>query len=293
MHIILHAGTLATDDGRLMKTLARNAESFAARGIALPDPARYRQLLRDTVVSMRRADPAPEAREVLLDALLDRPEEEVTRLVLSNDRFFAAPQQAFAGGVLFPQAEERLANLRRLFDGDTVELRLAIRDPASFLPAVLAIRKDASLADMMDGLDPSDMRWSNLIGRLREGVPDVPITVWCSEDSPVLWGTILRDIAGLEEGTKIAGAFDVLSEIMSAEGMQRFRAYLGEHPDLTEPLKRRTMLAFLDKYAVDEMVEEELDIPDWTDATVDDLTAAYEEDVAEIGRMEGVRLLSV
>lgn len=293
MRIILHAGTVTTDEGRLIATLRRDAEAHAARGVALPPPDRYRTLLRDTLVSMRRADPAPDAREVLLDAMLDRPETEVARLVLSNDRFFAAPQQAFAGGALFPQAEERLANLRRLFPEDPIELRLAIRDPATFLPAVMAVRKSASLEDVMEGLAPQDMQWSELIARLRDSVPEVPITVWCDEDSPVLWGALLRDLAGAEADADVPGAFELLQEIMSEEGLSRMRAYLAAHPELTEPLKRRAMLAFLDKYAVAEMMEEELDVPGWTDETVAELTAAYDADVARIGRMEGVTLLSV
>ncbi|RBI82941.1 hypothetical protein DRV85_17365 [Rhodosalinus halophilus] len=292
MRIVLHAGSLATDEDRLIKTLLRNIDHLAPRGVAVPGPSRYRQLLRDTLVSMRRADPAPDAREVLLDTMLDRAPEEVERLILSNERFFAAPQQAFAGGVLFPQAEERLANMRRLFPDDGLELYLAVRNPATFLPAVLSSLKGATLEEMMQGLPPSEMRWSNLVARLRDGVPDVPITLWCYEDSPILWGTILREMAGLEQGTKIAGAFDLLGEIMSAEGMQRFRAYLAKHPELTEPLKMRVMAAFLDKFALDEMVEEELDIPGWTEETVTAMTDAYEADVAAIAEMEGVRLLS-
>lgn len=292
MRIILHAGTLATDEDRLVKTLLRNADILAPRGVAVPGPSRYRQILRDTLVSLRRADPAPDAREVLMDALLDRPAEEVERLVLSNERFFAAPQQAFAGGVLFPQAEERLVNMQRLFDADDLHLYLAIRNPATFLPAVHASLKGSSPEDMLDGLDPAGLRWSTLIARLRDAAPHVPITLWCYEDSPFLWGTILRDMAGLEEGTKIAGAFDLLSEIMSPEGMQRFRAYLAEHPEMTEPYKMRVMAAFLDKYQIEDMLEEEVDMPGWTDAIVDEMSEAYEEDVVEIGKMEGVRLLS-
>ncbi|MFP4043345.1 MAG: hypothetical protein ACLFTP_02060 [Rhodosalinus sp.] len=292
MRIILHAGTLATDEDRLVRTLLRNADILSRRGVAVPGPSRYRQILRDTLVSMRRAEPAPDAREVLLDALLDRPEDEVERLILSNDRFFAAPQQAFAGGVLFPQAEERLVNMQRLFDADELHLYLAVRDPATFLPAVYAALKGPSPADMLQGLEPRDFNWSTLIGRLRAAAPGVPVTLWCYEDSPVLWGTILRDMAGLEEGTKISGAFDLLSEIMSVEGMQRFRAYLAEHPEMTEPYKMRVMAAFLDKYQIEEMVEEEVDMPGWTDAMVEEMSEAYEADVAHIAQMEGVRLLT-
>ena len=44
---------------------------------------------------------------------------------------------------------------------------------------------------------------------------------------------------------------------MSKEGMQRFAAYLKSHPDMTEIQKRRVISAFLDKFALEEEIEEE------------------------------------
>ena len=64
-------------------------------------------------------------------------------------------------------------------------------------------------------------------------------------------------MAGLNPGTKIKGSFDLLSEIMTREGMTRFRAYLAKHPVMTEIQKRRVMVAFLDKFARPEAIEEE------------------------------------
>jgi len=51
------------------------------------------------------------------------------------------------------------------------------------------------------------------------------------------------------------------------------------------------VLAFLDKYAIEEAVEEELDVPGWTDELVDQLTRNYEVDLIEIERMDGVSFI--
>jgi hypothetical protein len=74
--------------------------------------------------------------------------------------------------------------------------------------------------------------------------------------------------------------------------MARLLAYLKAHPPQTEVQKRRIIAAFLDKFALEEEVEEVVDIPGWTDQTIDTLTRAYEEDVWLIERMPGVTLIT-
>ena len=63
-----------------------------------------------------------------------------------------------------------------------------------------------------------------------------------------------------------------------------------EHPVMSEMQKRRVMAAFLDKFALDEALEEEIDIPGWTADLVDEITELYEEDVFEMQRIPGVGL---
>ena len=290
MQIIFHSGAHFTDDDRLMKCLLRNKDAFARRGISIPGPGKYRQLLRSTLQAMRGAAPDPDAREVLLDAILD--DEAADRVVLSNAHFFGVANAAVRDGVLYPAAPERLASLRRLFPDDELELFMAIRNPATFLPLVQEKSPERTMSDILGGNDPRTLLWSDLILALRDAAPDVAITVWCNEDTPLIWGQIIRDMAGLPEGEKIIGAFDLLKTIMSTEGMKRFRAYLAAHTTMSEQQKRRVIAAFLDKFAMDDVIEEELDIPGWTETLVDDMTRIYDEDVAEIENMPGLRFVS-
>ncbi|WP_373051113.1 hypothetical protein [Thalassovita aquimarina] len=289
MQIALHAGAHNTDEDRLPKCLLKNAEDFAQNGIAVPPPSTYRRLIRDTLNAMGTGNPAPDARDLLLGAILggDAPD----RLVLSNENFFSVPKMAINKGVFYPGAEDKLARFCELFEGDEVELFLAIRDPASFLPAVFAQSPDTEFLDFMNGADPRDLRWSELIQRLRARVPSVRFTIWCNEDTPLIWAQLIREIAGLEHNTKIIGGFDLLSEIMSKEGMKRFRAYLKEHPDMNEIQKRRVIAAFLNKFVIEDEVEEEVDLPGWSEDLVDELSDIYDEDVFAISRLPGVTMI--
>ena len=74
--------------------------------------------------------------------------------------------------------------------------------------------------------------------------------------------------------------------------MSRFDSYLEKHPGMTEMQKRRVISAFLDKFANEDAIEEELDLPGWTDETVDELSDLYDDDLYNIGRIPGITLLS-
>ena len=125
-----------------------------------------------------------------------------------------------------------------------------------------------------------------------ETVPDMKITCWCHEDTPLIWGEVMRELAGLSPEHRLDGEFDMLTDIMSPEGMRRFEAYLAAHPGMSESQRRRVMVAFLDKYARADAIEEELDLPGWDAARVAALTARYEEDLDSIARMPGVKTLA-
>lgn len=290
MQVIFHAGAHCTDEDRLLKCLLRNKAQLARHGTAVPGPGKYRTLLKEAYKAMLNAPPAEDAREVLIDAILD--EETADRLVLSNENFFGSQRYALDGNTLYPLAEERLDQTRQLFHLDRIELFLAIRNPASFLPLVLRKASAKRLHEVLSTTDPAALRWSDLLTRIRAALPEIPITVWCNEDTPLIWGQLLREMGGLDHGAPVEGELDLLAEIMSPDGMQRLKAYLAARPELTEIHRRRVYAAFLDKFAIDEAVEEELDLPGWTEELVDDLTERYDEDLLRIQRIPDVTLIT-
>jgi hypothetical protein len=120
----------------------------------------------------------------------------------------------------------------------------------------------------------------------------MPITVWCNEDTPLIWAQIVREMGGLDPTTAFEGEFSLLAEIMTASGMRRFESYLASHPGMTEIQKRRVIAAFLDKFVKEDAIEEELDTPGWTEQIVERLTEIYDEDIFEIQRVPGVNMIT-
>lgn len=289
MQIVLHAGAHVTDEDRIVTCLRANARMLARHGTAVPPPDDYRIPLRDIVNAAAQDGPGDGDRAAILAAVA--PEGGADRIVLSNDSFFGTHKMAVKR-MFYPAACARLEAFRQIFEGDQVELFFAIRNPATFMPALLEMTNFNSIADIFRGYDPMTFRWSELFERIRAQLPEIPITVWCNEDTPLIWAEVVREMAGLDPTAEFEGEFALLEEIMTEPGMKRFRAYLEGHPGMSEIQKRRVISAFLDKFAREEAVEEEYELDGWTVDLVNQLTDLYEEDIFAIPRVPGVTLIT-
>ncbi|MEM6888895.1 MAG: hypothetical protein AAF636_12235 [Pseudomonadota bacterium] len=289
MKLILHAGAHFTEEGRLMKCLLRNADHLSAQGVMVPGPGRYRELLRKTFNAMRDGTLLPLAREELEEAIFDK--RQTGRVVLSNANLFGVPRAAIHEGYFYPKAAERMEHLRELFPDVEMELYFALRNPASFLSHLHEFLREHAGVAAYEHMDPRGLRWSILLKQIRDAAPDVPITVWCAEDAPLIWGELVRDMSGLDPSHRVTGAFDLLAEIMTQEGYSRFETYITSRRELSDQQVRRVIAAFLDKFALEDAVEEELSMPGWSEALVQSATEVYDEDVAYIGQLPGIDLI--
>jgi len=293
MQVIIHAGAHMTDEERLLKCLMGNEPVLSELGTLVPHPSTYRKQLRDMInEAASSGSPADGARATIMQQMGIEPGAEPERIVLSNHGFFGTPRMAVTTGQFYPAAPKRMEILQRIFDGDDLELFFALRNPASFLPAMAQETKFNSVSEYLGGGDPHDMRWSELVARLRQSCPEVPATIWCNEDTPLIWTELLREMAGVEPTIRMDGEYLLLREIMTAAGMKRFLTYMDSHPNMTEIQTRRVIAAFLDKFADDEAIEEELDLPGWTETMVDELSEAYDEDIFAIARIPGITLIT-
>ncbi len=286
----MHIGANCTDGERLLKSLLKNAEMLAGQGVQVPTPSRYRRLLRETIQELAGAAPEPGTRDVMLDAILDAGQPR--RLVLSNPAFICTPARVFEAGCFYEMATFKARSLRALFPDDRLELFMAIRNPAGFVPAAWAQTKGRGFDEFLSGLDPRGILWSDVVTRLRQAVPEAGLTVWCDEDTPLIWDELIRRLAGIDGAAPVDGARDLLAAIMQPAGLARFDSYMQANPPKDQAQLRRVIAAFLDKYAIPEAVEEEIDLPGWDTALVAELTAIYEADVGRIAEMDGVRLIA-
>ena len=294
MRIVYHLGAICTDEERLLRCLLKNRGLLAQQGIVVPGPNRYRSLLRDTVISLRGQAATVDTQALVLDQIMD--EDQADRLILSWDSFLSLPPWVMEGG-LYKAAGERVRAFSQIFPQIAAEFHLAIRNPATLLPALFAKqatdKKRGKTYDQFIGkIDILDLRWSDVIAQIREMNPDVPLTIWCDEDTPLIWPEVLQAVTGHAPDTVLEDRDELLAQIMSPEGLDRMNTYLASHPTPTPALRRKVVSAFLDKFALPDRIEMEVDLPGWTEETVADLTLAYDHDVARIARMPGVTFLT-
>ena len=294
MHIVYHLGAHCTDEERLLRCLLKNRGVLADQGIIVPGPARYRNLLRDTAIALKGQSASLDTQALVLEQIMD--EDHAERLVLSWESFLSFAPWVLKG-TLYPAAAERIRAFSQVFPEIQAEFFLAIRNPATFLPALFEKQKSdktrgKTYAGFMEGVDLFNLRWSDVIEGVLAENPDVPLTIWCDEDTPLIWPEVLQAITRHDHSITLEGSDELLAQIMSAEGMTRLRAYLLAHPPTSAEVRRKVVSAFLDKFAVPEKINMEFELPGWTEDTVAALTRTYDADVARIMAMSDVRFIS-
>ena len=293
MRIVYHLGAHCTDDERLLRCLLKNRGVLAEQGIIVPGPTRYRNLLRETAVALKGQPASLDTQALVLEQIMEVDRAE--RLVLSWDSFLSYATWAMEDG-LYRSAGERVRAFSQIFPRIEAEFCLAIRNPATFLPALFDKQKATKggkkdFAAFLKNRDPMDVSWSQVVDQILSLNPGVPLTIWCDEDTPLIWPEVLQAVSGHAPGTVLEDAHELLAQIMSADGLKRMQAYLASHSVTTPDLRRKVYTAFLDKFAVPDRITVDVEVPGWTEQTVADLTALYDQDVAQIRAMPGVRFI--
>lgn len=290
MDVIFHIGAHCTDEDRLLKCLLQNRDTLSKEGVVVPGPSRYRPLLREILVSLKGRPATAEMQQMLLDAATDGAS--AKRLILAHDSFLCIAARALGQHMLYPLAGEKVHRLSQLFPDDRCEFFLGLRNPATFIPALFAKSNEEDFEGFISGVDPRALRWSDTVLRIRNAVPEARLTVWCNEDTPLIWPELVTRIAGLRPGTPLKGTDDLLAAIMQPNGLKRLHQYLETKPPADPAQRRRIVTAYLEKYAIPEALEEEIDLPGWTTRLIDELTEGYDVDVEEIERLEGVNFIA-
>jgi hypothetical protein len=290
MRIVYHLGAHCTDQERLIRCLLKNRAVLAGQGIVVPSPTRYRKLIRDTANQLNGKAASEDSQAMILDQIMEEPYAE--RLILSWDSFLSFPSWA-ANGQLYDSAGERIRAFTQIFPDIDAEFHLAIRNPATFLPALQDKMNAKGREDVLAQVDPLKLRWSDVVHQILAQNPDVPFTVWCDEDTPLIWPEVLQAVSGHADGTVLIDDDELLAMIMTDIGLARMKAYCAEHPPQSVSHRRRIVTAFLEKFARPEQIEMAINMPGWTDEYIAELTRRYFEDIDRIRRMPGVTLVEV
>lgn len=289
MEIALHLGSHLTDETQLRDCLLANKDLLRAQGVIVPRARSYLNMIVEAANHISSGHGAPDAFKRILDAI-DAPEE-ARRLVFSAPGLMSKVADAIEGSNFYPNAGRRLAALRHIFAGHDVEIFLAIRNPASFVPAYLGASR--VLAEGATGSDiaSEDLRWSRLVGVIQSTWPEAKLTIWCDEDTPFIWHRLLRLVSGGTPEGEFARSFDWFNSVMVDGGADKLAAYLAASPPVDEAHRQRVISVFLDKFCDESKLEIDVSATGWDEMRIDVLSELYEEDTDTISTMDGVTFL--
>ncbi|TVP96989.1 MAG: hypothetical protein EA338_10235 [Roseinatronobacter sp.] len=289
MKIALHLGVHLTDDSKIRNCLRANKRPLGAAGIHVPRSRTYINLLRgaaNQVVSGQNVPAFGDKLAALVDAT-----ETTERLVFSAPGLLSKVHQAVDGKVLYPDARARMAAFRHLLQGYDTEIFMAIRNPASFVPAILQELNEAERAKMLQTLQGTELRWSHMISEMRQIWPEAPITLWCDEDTPFIWHRLLRIVSGHEPQTEFDGSFEWYDSVMVDGGAEKLAAYLHAVPPVDEAHRQQIISAFLEKFCDTEKLDIDFSLTGWDETQVDVISQLYDDDTDLIRAMDGVRFI--
>jgi hypothetical protein len=286
MQIAFHIGANCTDAELMLKSLLRNAGDLRRYGIVIPGPGKYRSLIREAV---QGGVGSADAGNLILDQIIEAPD--VQRLILNNDNFLAIPPRIFDHGQFYPQAEAHCRALTRLFADDEISLFLAIRNPVAYLQDLMTRVNLPGLDAYLGDLQPEDIRWSDLVARIRAAAPMAQLTIWCNEDSPLIWEDLLHLMAAMPADFPVTGGLDRLEGVLAPQGLAELTASMAALPPHDMIARHEAIAEAFETHALPQEVEEDITLPDLGADRIARITAAYEADLGVIAAMPGVRLV--
>ncbi|RJK98655.1 hypothetical protein D3P06_15590 [Paracoccus aestuarii] len=289
MQMVFHLGVHCTDGDRLLKTLLNNRAALQKAGTEIVTPNRHRGLFDEALKSLNGGSATPEMEQIMLDAMLES--DDPSRVVMSTPTFMGAPGRAVGRDGLYPQIGMRAAALARLFPSARTEFFVAIRNPATLISEVLPMFGGKGYPDLMQGCHPTQLRWRDAAQRLMRAAQGRRVVMWCHEDVPLIWPEVVRLAGALPPEAPLSGGLLYMHDLLGDAGIARLRDAMAGRDRMDIAQRRQLYAQVLEAHALPGMLDQEIALPGWSQDLVDEVTAHYRSDVAEIAVMPGVEFL--
>ncbi|MEP5758070.1 MAG: hypothetical protein ABJ327_01930 [Litoreibacter sp.] len=291
MEVIYHLGVHATDEDQIANCLLRNAEQLNENGIKIPEPVKCREVLADAKFRLSSGETTSDIQRTTIEALgIDL--EKTECLILSDPSFMGQSNQAIGDDALYPKLEENLSHLASIFGAHGTEFCIGLCNPAVFIPEVLKHSGGGDLQTFLNRSDPAQLRWSETLTRLKACAPGCKITVWANEDTPFTWREVLHAVSRQESGFIFEGMEEFYANFIAPRGIRRMKRRLRIHRPETDEAYKILVESFIRRFGQENLVETEINLPGWNTAYVDALSAQYDEDLAVVANMPGIRFIN-
>ncbi|AGT09208.1 hypothetical protein [Paracoccus aminophilus] len=290
MQIVYHCGVHGTDQDGLLKTLFQNRDWLSKNGIEAVSRSRHRGIFEKALGSLAGGPATREMEEMMLDAILEN--DNTHRVICSLPGFLGLPHRVISPNGLLETSGDKMAALANLFPNAEVEFFLALKNPATLVPYAIQNMPEKDYVRAMNGVPPETLRWGPAIQRMLRRIGDKRLVVWCHEDTPLIWPEVVRRIATMPGDVALKAGLQVLGDLLQPEGIHMIRDEMSKQERMTIATRREIFAAALQKYAITDKIEVEIDLPGWTQDLIDLMTEQYDEDVAEIAALPGVEFIA-
>ncbi|WP_299666163.1 hypothetical protein [uncultured Ruegeria sp.] len=289
MQMVIQAGAHFTDHDRLLDLLQANAAMVAENHAAFWALRPFRKIFRP---ALKPSADRPSHQETLARFQKLMPQEQqVDRAILSSALYLGERASIIMDGQFYANAGQRMAYLDHLFSESPVELFVGLRNPGSFIPKVLMLLSAPEREHIIATTDLSCLSWFSMIEDIRDLAPDVRITLWSNEDSPLILGDIARALVGLPEDVPLDQEYTLLSSLVSDLGKQELQGLIEQQRAPNDPILRERLSQLFQQHALTEAIEEEVELPGWNEEIVAAFTELYEQDLARLQTMPDIRFL--
>ncbi|WP_371056096.1 hypothetical protein [Rhodosalinus sp. K401] len=290
----LFVGAADGVEGPLLSALRRNTALLQALGIDVPLPRYYRRQFRALAERLEgAAAPCEELSDIWKRLRLP---DEPRHGFFSDATLLGGADRLLGDGRLLPDAHLRPTWWRAMFGEIPCTLMVAVAQPLALVSAALARDPQADatarLRAEIASADPRALSWAEVIGRLVEANPGVPVVVWSREEQPYTWPVLMHVAAGLPEMVVTDGLCDGLADLLPAEALQSLETFLAAKDNLDPAFLAGVFEAYVDKFVPPEQLYQVISVPGWDEAFVRRLADSYERDLAALRRMPGVKVLS-
>lgn len=288
LKIVFHLGAHSSDDGRLFRSVLRSREGFER--VHVPASRKFRQLLRETLNILNGAAATLEVEKIVLDAILDGVSAD--RVILFNENLLCIPQRVVQGDALYAMAPRRFRAITGLFPSHDVSFHMALCNPAVLIATLMARATQADQQPAVEAGQALRLSWLETVSHVVQANPGIRLTLWCHEDTPLIWPEVLHAITGVPEDKELAGNWDLLHTLMDKSGFESLMAKMKAIPRLALPARREAISSHLEAYGSAEAMEVEIPLPGYTNDIVEAITERYIADCEAIAKIPGVTFIT-
>jgi hypothetical protein len=241
--ISLHIGAHKTATSHLQRTLKNNEGFCSDKGLTYLPNDLFRKYLSPIEKRLKKKGLLgrcqTEFHNILEECIGDQ-----ERLFLSEENILVLAKP-FGNGHLYPKAEAKFKRVRDLIGPEPINVYLAIRDYAQFIPSIYIehIRnfKYVSFEDFMGQVDWQCGSWISLIERIAKYCrPEDSLYVWTYEDYSVDPSDVYKKILNCDNLEGFSPERGVVRAGLSAEAFAHFEKHLLTQSDASTRSKLTT-----------------------------------------------------